>query len=72
MEWLTKIEAALDAEIDRKLKRLVMLNEYDRLYGDHLPKLIEHRPFFGTNSRPRRVTAPEKQYAIIRNQRLKT
>ena len=45
MEWLTKIEAALDAEIDRKLKRLVMLNEYDRLYGDHLPKLIEHRAF---------------------------
>jgi hypothetical protein len=43
MEWLTKIEAVLDAEIDRKLKRLVMLNEYDRLYGEHIPKLIEHR-----------------------------
>ena len=64
MEWLTKIEAALDAEIDRRLKRLVMLNEYDRLYGYHLPKLIEHRPFW-TNSRPRRVTAPKSNTRLF-------
>jgi len=56
-EWLTKIDAALDAEIDRKLKRLVVLNEYDRLYGYDRPKLIEHRAVSdkqppSTNDRP--------------------
>jgi hypothetical protein len=40
IEWVTKIEIELDAEIDRKIKRLVMLNEYVRLYGQPASKLI--------------------------------
>ena len=38
------IEAVLDAEIDRKIKRLVMLNEYTRLYVQQPSKLIDHKP----------------------------
>jgi ribosomal protein S13 len=43
LQWACKVEAELDAEVDRKIKRLVMLNEYYRLYAQQPPKLIEHK-----------------------------
>jgi hypothetical protein len=42
MEKAAKIQDLLDSNIDRKIKRIVMLKEYDRMYGQSRPKSIEN------------------------------
>jgi hypothetical protein len=42
IEEAAKIQDLLDSQIDRKIKRIIVLKEYDRMYGQSTPKLIEN------------------------------
>jgi hypothetical protein len=66
IERANKLEAQLDAQIERKTRQLVMTKEFARLYTQS-PKLIEHKPAMGHTSSKTISVRSEAKLASTQN-----